>query len=363
MNRRQMIAGGAALTLVAAGSATAVWHMGSSHDYDGAVAAMRSRLGTDPATSELVRYAILAAIGHNTQPWRFRITDDRIDILPGTTRRTPIVDPDDHHLFASLGCATENLMLAAAARGRPGRAEFVATDGGSVTFVSTAGAPAESQLFDAIPHRQSTRAEDDGRPVSTENLRTLAAAAVTPGVDMVLVTDRTRVDRIADLVVRGNSAQRVDPALVRELKHWLRFNPRAALESGDGLFSMASGSPALPSMIGPAFFDAFAGVDAENAKYCSQMRSSAGVAVFIGPRADPEHWVQGGRAYQRFALQATALGLRHASVNQPVEVPSLRSGLAGLVGAPGRRPDIVMRFGHGPTLPYSVRRPVQSVMV
>ena len=52
-----------------------------------------------------------------------------------------------------------------------------------------------------------------------------------------------------------------------------------------------------------------------------------------------------GRACQRFALQATALGLRHAFVNQPVEVSRLRPELAAWVGLPGRRPDLVLRFG------------------
>ena len=72
--------------------------------------------------------------------------------------------------------------------------------------------------------------------------------------------------------------------------------------------------------------------------------------------------MRAGRACQRFALQATALGLKHAFVNQPVEVASLRPELAALVGMPGRRPDIVMRFGYGPVLPYSPRRPVEAVL-
>jgi hypothetical protein len=29
---------------------------------------------------------------------------------------------------------------------------------------------------------------------------------------------------------------------------------------------------------------------------------------------------------------------------------------------PGRRPDIVIRFGYGPTLPFSARRPVEAVL-
>lgn len=41
----------------------------------------------------------------------------------------------------------------------------------------------------------------------------------------------------------------------------------------------------------------------------------------------------------------------------------MRPELAALVGMPGRRPDIVMRFGHGPLLPYSARRPVAAVLM
>jgi len=73
-------------------------------------------------------------------------------------------------------------------------------------------------------------------------------------------------------------------------------------------------------------------------------------------------WVRAGRACQRFALQATALGLKLAFMNQPVEVASLRPELASLVGTPGRRPDIVMRFGYGPAMPFSARRPMAAVL-
>jgi hypothetical protein len=62
---------------------------------------------------EIVRYATLAPSGHNTQCWRFRIEKRAIATLPDLSRRTPIVDPDDHHLNVSLGCAAESLVLAA----------------------------------------------------------------------------------------------------------------------------------------------------------------------------------------------------------------------------------------------------------
>lgn len=49
-------------------------------------------------------------------------------------------------------------------------------------------------------------------------------------------------------------------------------------------------------------------------------------------------------------------------LNQPVEVPTLRPQFATFLGVGGRRPDLVVRFGRGPKLPPSLRRPVDAVL-
>lgn len=364
MNRRQLLVSGTVLAVTGAGAAYfGLRRMGGMEEYNASVRASREVLKSAPEVSDLIRYATLAANSHNTQPWRFRIRDGAVDILPDMTRRVAIVDPDDHHLFASLGCAAENLSIASGARGRPGTLHFNPADDGAITFTLGNGLPAEPMLFDAIPQRQSTRGEYDGRPVPAADLQSLVMAAAMPGVDLVLITDRPQIGRIRDLVIAGNSAQLADPAFLQELKAWLRFNPRQAMRTGDGLFSATSGNPALPDWLGPMIFDFVFRAEAENRKYARQLDSSAGVAVFTAGRDDAEHWVLAGRACQRFALQATALGLKHAFINQPVEIAGLRPELAALVGLPGRRPDIVMRFGYGPSLPYSARRPVEAVLV
>lgn len=368
MKRRQLLVGAGATTAIGAGAigAGAVGlsfaRMGSAADYAAGIAALRTPLAGPASLAELVRYAVLAPNGHNTQPWRFRAGSGHIAILPDPTRRTPVVDPDDHHVFVSLGAAAENLALASAACGLPGTVRFDPVHGGAVRFDFAKGPQARSPLFEAIPHRQSTRAEYDGRTVSTADLAALTQAAALPGVDLVLLTDRPRIDRLRDLILTGNSAQMADPAFVRELKAWLRFNPRAALRRGDGLYSVASGNPPLPDWLGPLAFDWLASAQSQNDAYARQIRSSAGLAVFVGAGADPASWVAVGQAAQRFALQATVLGLKCAFINQPVEVPQLRPELAALIGMPGRRPDLVMRFGYGPTLPWSPRRPVAAVI-
>ncbi len=356
--------GGGAIALAGSGLAyMGLRRMGSMEDYNASVAAMRAALSERPEMQDFIRYATLASNAHNTQPWRFGVHESRIELRPDLARRTPAVDPDDHHLFVSLGCAAQNLALAAGVARRPGELSFSPANGASVAFTFGGGRAPERALFDAIPHRQSTRAEYDGRPVATADLDALAAAAETPGIDLVLITDRPQLDRVRDLVVAANGLQMADEAFVRELRSWLRFSPRQALASGDGLFGPTTGNPPLPPWLGPLAFDLAFKPQSENDKYSRQLRSSAGVAVFVSQREDKDHWVRAGYASQRFALQATALGIKVAFVNQPVEIASLRPELATLVGMAGRRPDLVMRFGHGPATAFSARRPVGAALV
>ena len=362
--RRTVFLGAGALAIAGAGATYAVVrNMGSLDDYEASVAITRATLRQNPSIGELLRYATLAPSGHNTQPWTFRAAGDRIDILPDLSRRTPIVDPDDHHLFISMGCAAENLALASGARGRPGELRFDGSHLGSAVFEFGNGEAIASPLFDAIPKRQSSRDNYDGRPVSNADLRTLTAAAAIPGVDLSLIADRPQIERVRDLVIAGNSTQMSDRAFVHELRSWMRFSPREAIRKGDGLFSATTGNPILPAWLGPTFFDLAFNAGTENDKYARQIASSAGLAVFVAQKEDHEHWVLVGRAAQRFALQATALGLKCAFINQPVEVARLRPELASLIGAPGRRPDLVIRYGYGPILPYSARRPIGRNLV
>lgn len=361
MHRRGFFAGMASV-LAVGGAGAMAWRAatGSMSSYTDHAASLRTELPQAPTLQELIRYAVLAPSGHNTQPWHFAISDQTISISPDPSRATPVVDPDDHHLYVSLGCAAETLRIAAESTGWPGEVEV--TESGVVRYRCAKGAARPSPLLAAIPRRQSTRADYDGRPVPASDFLALERAAAIPGVALVLINERPRIDQIRDLVIAGNSAQIASPAFVAELKQWLRFNPRHALEKRDGLFAASNGSPTLPEALGRHAFDLFFTAAMENPKYARQIDTSAGIAVFTGDREDKEHWVSVGRACQRFALTATHLGLRTSFINQPVEVARLRPELAKLVGAPGRRPDLVIRFGYGPELPFALRRPIHAVL-
>lgn len=358
-----MIAGGA---VGAAGIGVAIAarvEIGSVAAYDRVAAERRAKLPEAAELPELVRCATLAANSHNTQPWRFRRVGAGVAIMPDLTRRTPVVDPDDHHLFASLGCAAENLSLAAASSGRTGDVVFDPADGGSVFVDLKPARTLRTDLVEAVPFRQSTRANYDGRQATSTELDILRRdAEAIPDVALALVTERAAMNRLRDLIIAASTVQMADPAFVAELKRWVRFNPREALRSGDGLYAAASGNPILPRWLGAPAFDLVFRTRAENDKYAGQIDSAAGLAVFVAASDTPAGWVAAGRACQRFALRATVLGLKTSFVNPPVEIKRFRPELAAAIDMKGQRPDLLLRFGHGQALPFSPRRPVAEVL-
>jgi len=312
---------------------------------------------------ELVRYATLAPSSHNTQCWTFRLQEQAIVIAPDLARRCPSVDPDDHHLHVSLGCAAENLAHAALAAGLHAEARFDAAGLGAIAVHLEATRASVTPLFQAISERQCTRGDYDGKPVSTDELRLLERAGTGNGVRVMFITERSGMEKVLEFVVSANTAQLGDAAFVAELKSWIRFSAAEAQRSGDGLFAGTTGSPVLPRWLASPLMGLFLTPKSENERYAQQVRSSSGIAVFVSEANDKAHWIEAGRCYERFALQATALGIRNAFLNQPVEVGAIRPQFVSALGLGSQRPDLVMRFGRGPSMPLSMRRPVQSVLL
>ncbi len=316
---------------------------------------------------ELVRYATLAASSHNTQCWKFKIAKNGIVILPDFARRCPSVDPNNHHLFVSLGAATENLLQAAMYNGLQGEVNFDADATQLINVELTPTKAIDTALFKAIPDRQCTRAEYDGKPLSRVELSLLEIAGTGDGVHILLHTEKQAMENILAFVVAGNSVQMHDAAFLAELESWIRYSSADAVHTGDGLYSAASGNPSVPQWLGSPLFKLLFNEKSENDKYAKQIRSSAGVAIFVSDKNDSKHWLEVGRCYERFALQATALGVRSAFLNQAVEVTQVRQQFAQHLNIDestgAGRIDLVVRFGRGRQMPKSLRRPIEAVLV
>lgn len=363
VSRRSVLAG--AMAIGAGVAATRLAWPGEEPAYRGFLSESRKPVAIWPAAErslaeELVRFAVLAANSHNSQPWLFVTSRGGFRIKPDLKRRCPVVDPEDRHLIASLGCATENLVLAAEAAGFHADVDFDPASR-TTTINLDRSIPQRVPAFLAITKRQSTRAPFAPDALPSDEIRSLESASRIPGVHAHMLTARDQLHRLRDLVVAGNTAQCNDRAFVAELRDWVRFNQAQAVATRDGLYAGASGNPNVPSWLGRIAFARFFTAASENPKYVAQLDGSAGAVILSPDKDDPAGWFNVGRAGERFQLEATVRDIRTSFVNQPVEVAAARQDLMGWLGD-GLRPGMIIRFGRGSSLPWSLRRPPSAVL-
>lgn len=94
-----------------------------------------------------------------------------------------------------------------------------------------------------------------------------------------------------------------------------------------------------------------------------QLATGAPVLAVLGTFSDsPGGWFLAGRAVERLLLSACASGLQTSFVNQPIEVPALRSRLGQALGR-NDFPQLIIRIGYGKPAPMTPRRSVQEVLL
>ncbi|TVP44421.1 MAG: hypothetical protein EA350_11605 [Gemmatimonadales bacterium] len=312
--------------------------------------------------------AAQAPSGHNTQPWRFAVEGLRITILPDLSRRLPAVDPDDHALFISLGCALENLVVAARDEGYDAEVDDAGLDGEAPALVvqlrpMQAVDSRGNGLRAAIPERQSTRRTYDGRAIPSADLRRLESASRQDGVGFHLFTDAGSIEPLVELVEEGNRRQFGDPAFVEELVSWIRFNPREVRDRQDGLTHAVMGLPSIPRWLGRVVMTRFVTPGSQARSAARAIRSSAALMLFTTDRAGPRGWVHLGRSFERVALTATTLDIRQAHMNMPCEVSELREELRRHLQLGAAHPLLLLRIGYGRPMPRSPRRPLAEVLL
>lgn len=304
----------------------------------------------------LLRYAVLAPSSHNTQPWSFSVEHDRIDVYADHSRWLRVADHDQRELFLSVGCALENLVVAAEHFGFVPRVRHLPNPENQALCArvdldarAPTSAPARPpELFDAITARHTSRSPYDGRPIGEGTRRKLTTVAREPGIQVRFTDDPVLRRRVDELTARADLEQFSDPRWRMELAHWL----------GKGVFGtgwmMSKASQLVVSRLD---------LGRTTQKKDHELLGSAPLFGLVAvDRASRTDTIRAGQAFERLFLAAAHAGLSLHPMNQILQLPAIRDEFESHLPSDWGTPVITFRLGYGDAGQPTPRRALEEVL-
>lgn len=303
----------------------------------------------------LLRYAHLAPSSHNTQPWHFEIEGDGISVLLDRERWLRVADADQRELYISVGCALENLLVAAEHFGFAGTVRYLPQGAEGDVAAEVQLQPSANislhrpqTLFPAITQRHTNHRPYDGRPLTEEQVQRLQETAVESGIEIHLTADPSVRRTVDELVSRADALQFADPAWRQELGHWL----------GKGVFG-SGWIMSKASQLAVTYLNMGQGT----AKKDSELLDSASALGVITARpVDRTVQLQVGQVFERMFLTATAMEMALQPMNQILQVTETRAEFEALLPAAWGVPQLTFRLGYAPPEGHTPRRELSDVL-
>ena len=311
---------------------------------------------------------------HNTQPWKFRVRGDVIELLADSGRQLRHLDPAGRELTLSCGAALFGLRLGLRSRGYLPVVELL-PDLAQPELLArvqvdcrAAVTAEEAELVAALPHRHTHRGSFTPGEVPARLLTALQLDAAAERSELILVPDRAQVAGLARLVELAAAQQQASAEIAAELSRWVRpagstakdgvpaaartFHPAVAEEPDAGCGQRRLGAfagEAAPPRMAPRDFGQPGTEPADGVP----PGATAVLTTLTDTAAD---WLRAGQALQRLLLRAATRWVFASLQSQPLESPARRGEVRDLLGLAGQ-PQMLLQLGRANTALATPRRP------
>jgi len=320
-----------------------------------------------PTTALLLRRAAERAVRapsiHNTQPWRFVLTGDALEIHADHRRRLNVLDPRGRQLMISCGCALYNARVAIAADGHePIIDRFPEADRPELVARVWVGArrywPGSSALDEAIDHRRTNRRAFADIPVPGWLITELEQAARTEAGLLFPVTRAAHREAVQRLSTLADTFERTDPAYRAEIAAWTTDDPRRpdGVQAASVPYAgpLADGRDPMP----------IRGFDVRGMGWLpATSNSGANLCLLLLCSHDdsPRGWLRAGEALEHVWLRLTDRGFWASPLSQAIEVRETHDQLRTELGL-AAYPQTLLRVGRAPETVATPRRPAAEVI-
>jgi nitroreductase len=312
----------------------------------------------------LIATAARAPSIHNSQPWRFRVGTDAVELWADPGRRT-LDDVIGREMLISCGAALFGLRLAVRSLGHlpvvdllpdPSQLRLLArvrvATGARVVPLNEL----ERRMLGAVPHRHTHRGPFLAEPLPPGLLAGLQNDALTEGATLALVGEGLPVDRLARLAAAARRA-RLDEDAQAEIRRWTRPPQRPAPDGVPATALVAGASEAEPGRLPQRDFS----LGRDVGLLPGGGAPPAATAVLVTPGDRRPDWLHAGQALQRLLLHAASAWVFASLYTQPLENPLTRELIRDQLRLPGD-PQMLLQFGRAASTASTPRRPPEDLM-
>jgi hypothetical protein len=392
--RRQILWGGGTMTLAVADGVVLPgngWSFTCQRD----AAFAPWDLWNDPSLRgtplALVAAGILAANPHNTQPWLFRVSDSSIEIFADASRNLGAMDPFLREMHIGLGCAIENMALAAPSNGyavtveaAPGslvplKERQAAIHAATLRLEKLSAPLAAPPLYEAIPRRHTNRYPyERGQALPVAWREAVANVSADAEIRIFLFEEGPERAVLDAAVVEATEAIIADGPMIGDSDHWVRTSSAAVEKYRSGPTLDTAGLSSLTLLFAKLLPDLPARMshDAWLSQTRDRQLATAPVTgiVAVRDRYDRLAALKAGRVWQRLHLASVLAGVAMQPLNQPMEMadrekqlggaPVWEQRLAALIGSRDWQPTFLFRAGiPAQPAPPSPRRALDGALM
>jgi hypothetical protein len=290
-----------------------------------------ARLTAAQALRRAAARAALAPSIHNSQPWRFILTNGVLELHADRSRQLNMLDPASRQLLISCGCALFNARAALAAAGYASAVQYF-PDLGRPSLLTQLSVTEQlpdlelGVLDSLIELRHTNRRPFTEEQVPAAVVEDLLRAASAEDANLLVVQD----ERIAAAVLtqRAVALQHADPAYRAELRAWSTDEP----------------------------------VRLNDLSVEPQPTGQQCLLVLWTATDNPFAWLRAGEALQRTLLELTRQGYVAELMSEVAEMPPIRAMLRRELDLSGA-PHLLLRVGRAPATPATRRRRLVEVLV
>jgi hypothetical protein len=314
----------------------------------------------------LVEVAARAPSVHNTQPWRFAVTGDAIELYADASRRL-MEDLAGREMIISCGAALFGLRLAVRSLGYQPEVELFPEPGQRHLLARVrAGRPApmtsdERAMLQAVPHRHTHRDAFEPGSLPGNLLDALRDDAAAEGATLAVIDDAAAYKRLTAILASWSQWRDLyptSPAAIRTEAETLRWTHDAGSEARDGVpahaFPATAGREAgrLPQRD----FDLGRGWG---------FRAPGGppapvTAILVAQGENEQTWLRVGQALQRMLLRAASQWVFARLQTQPLQSVSVQAQIRSSL-TPTGSPQVLLELGVVRTSRPTGRRPATEL--